>query len=326
MKKKILITTDIYNEIIIHLSKFFVVEENREAKVLKEDELIQKLQGKSGVFSSPSNIFNEKVFKSCPKLKIVSNMAVGYNNIDIKAANESGVLITNTPDVLNEATADFGWALILAAARRLTESEIFLRANEWNEIRYDLFLGNDVNNTTLGIIGMGRVGQAIARRSIGFDMKVLYHNRSQLSSEIEANSNNAKFVSFKELLSQSDHILLMLPYSKEVHHLIGLEEIKLMKPSTSLINLARGGIINETDLIFALKNKIIASAALDVFENEPNFNQELLKLSNIVLSPHIGSASKKTRLAMAYCASKNLIDTLIKLKPTNVINKNSINK
>jgi glyoxylate reductase len=250
-------------------------------------------------------------------------MAVGYNNIDLAAATKAGIKVTNTPDVLNQTTADFAWALLMATARRVTESEHFLRAGKWEKWTYDGFLGADVYGSTLGIIGMGRIGQAIARRSMGFDMKVVYHNRSQLTPEQEAYANHAQYKTRDQVLQEADHIILVLPYSSAVHHYIGAAEIALMKPTATLVNIARGGIVDDAALIAALKHGQIAAAGLDVFENEPAFNQEFLSCTNVVLTPHIASASEPTRRAMANCAADNLIAALSGQTPPNWLNPES---
>jgi gluconate 2-dehydrogenase len=255
-----------------------------------------------------------------PMLKAVANMAVGYDNVDLVACTARGILVSNTPNVLNETTADFGWALLMATARRVTESEHWLRAGLWDKWRYDYFLGADIHGSTLGIIGMGRIGQAIARRSMGFDMQVLYHNRTRLTPEQEARANNAHYVSKEALLSEADHVMLVLPYSATTRHTIDKAELALMKPTAILVNVARGGIVNDVALIDALRSKAIAAAGLDVFENEPKFHPDFLTLNNVVLTPHIASASESTRRAMANCAADNLIAALQNKRPPNLLN------
>lgn len=320
MKPKILVTRAIFPEVIARLSEHFEVEHNQDDHVYGPTELIDRLQGKEGLFANPADRISVELLAACPSLKAVSNVAVGYNNIDVPAASAAGVMVTNTPDVLNETTADFAWALLMAAARRVTESEHFLRAGKWGRMTYDGFLGADIAGTTLGIIGMGRIGQAIARRSMGFNMNVLYHNRSRLSPELEAHANHAQYVSREELLRTADHVVLVLPYSAAVHHIIGAAELALMKPSAILVNIARGGIVDDAALIAALQQGKIAAAGLDVYENEPAFNPGFLSLSNVVLSPHIGSATEKTRRAMANCAATNLIAALSGQTPPNLLN------
>jgi gluconate 2-dehydrogenase len=216
-------------------------------------------------------------------------------------------LATNAPDVLTETTADFGFALIMATARRITESEHFLRAGKWTKWRYDMFAGSDIHGATLGVLGMGRIGQGIAKRGAhGFGMKVIYHNRSRLDAALEADCK-ARYVSKEELLKTADHVVLVLPYSAASHHTIGAAELALMKPTATLVNIARGGIVDDAALALALKNNVIAAAGLDVFEGEPMLHPDLLEVSNVVLTPHIASATMPTRLAMADLAADNLI-------------------
>jgi gluconate 2-dehydrogenase len=234
-------------------------------------------------------------------------MAVGYNNFDLDAMTAAGVQATNTPDVLTETTADFGFALLMATARRISESERFLRRGEWKRWRYDMFAGADIHSSTLGIFGMGRIGQGIARRgALGFGMNVIYHNRSRLDAATEAQCQ-ARYVSKEELLQSADHLVLVLPYSPASHHAIAGAELALMKPTATLVNIARGGIVDDAALAQALAAGKIAAAGLDVFEGEPSVHADLLKLSNVVLTPHIASASMPTRLAMANLAADNLI-------------------
>jgi gluconate 2-dehydrogenase len=237
-------------------------------------------------------------------------MAVGYNNIDLPACTAAGVLVSNAPDVLTETTADFGFALMMAAARRMAESEHFLRRGEWTRWSYDMFTGSDVHGATLGILGMGRIGQAIARRgALGFGMQVIYHNRSRLTPEQEA-PISARYVDKPTLLAQADHLVLVLPYLPASHHAIGAAELALMKPTATLTNVARGGIVDDVALAAALRQRHIAAAALDVFEGEPNVHPDLLTLPNVVLTPHIASATVATRRAMADLAADNLIAAL----------------
>jgi glyoxylate/hydroxypyruvate/2-ketogluconate reductase len=302
--KKILIARPIFPDVAERLRQYFDVDANV-GDVLSADEFARRIADKDGALTAGDGV-TAKVLEGAPKLKVVSNMAVGYNNFDIPAFNAHGVLGTNTPDVLNESTADFGWTLMMAAARRVTESEHFLRAGKWGAWSYDAFLGADVFGSTLGVIGMGRIGQALARRARGFNMRVIYHNRSRVAPEIEADLN-AEYVSKADLLKQADHVVLVLPYTPENHHTIGAAELALMKPTATLTNIARGGIVDDAALIEALHNRQIAAAGLDVFEGEPRFNPGFLGLSNVVLTPHIASATESTRRAMANLAADNLI-------------------
>jgi gluconate 2-dehydrogenase len=247
-------------------------------------------------------------------------MTVGYNNFDLDAMTAAGVLGTNAPDVLTETTADFGFALLMATARRVTESEHYLRAGKWTRWSYNMFAGAEVHGATLGIVGMGRIGQAIAKRAaLGFGMQVLYHNRSRLDAATEA-AVQARYVGKEELLQTSDHVLLVLPYSSSSHHTIGAAELELMKPTATLINIARGGIVDDAALAQALRSGRIAAAGLDVFEGEPNVNPELLSVPNVVLTPHIASATIGTRQAMAALAVDNLVGFLVNGKPVTPLN------
>lgn len=313
-------TRAIFPDVIERLEQVFEVESNQDDHILSSAELAGRIQGKDGIFTTPSERVTAELLAANPSLKAVCNMAVGYNNIDVAAATRAGIMVTNTPDVLNETTADFAWALLLATARRVTESEHWLRAGKWQKWRYDTFLGADVHGATLGIIGMGRIGQAIARRSMGFNMRVIYHNRSRVAPELEARANNAQYVGKEELLKTADHVMLALPYSPEAHHTVGAVELAMMKPTATLINIARGGIVDDAALIVALRANRIAAAGLDVFENEPAFDPAFLTLSNVVLTPHIASASEPTRRAMANCAADNLIAALTGVMPPNILN------
>jgi gluconate 2-dehydrogenase len=320
VKQKILIARAIFPDVIARLTQYFEVESNQEDGIFSSTGLVEKIRNKDGLLATLSERISADVIDASPKLKAVCNMAVGYNNIDLDAATRAGIMVTNTPDVLNETTADFAWALLMATARRVTEAEHWLRAGKWEKWRYDGFLGADIHGSTLGIIGMGRIGQAVARRSLGFNMRVIYHNRSRLPKELETQANHALYVSREELLRTADHVMLALPYSPQLHHTIGASELALMKPGATLVNIARGGIVDDAALIAALRARRIASAGLDVFENEPAFNPGFLTLSNVVLTPHIASASEPTRRAMANCAADNLIAALSGQQPPNLLN------
>ncbi|HEY4081247.1 MAG TPA: D-glycerate dehydrogenase [Burkholderiaceae bacterium] len=310
MKKKVLVARKTFADISARLAEHFEVEINEADTVWPQDELIRRLQGKAGVFITGSEKIDAKLLDACPELKAVCTMAVGYNNIDVPACTARGVRVSNAPDVLTETTADFGFALMMATARRITESEHFLRRGDWQNWSVDLFAGSDIHGATLGILGMGRIGQAIARRgALGFGMPVIYHNRSRLAPELEA-PLKAQWVEKDELLKRADHLVLVLPYSPAAHHNIGERELALMKPTATLTNIARGGIVDDAALIRALTRKQIAAAGLDVFEGEPRFDPAFLALSNVVLTPHIASSSIPTRRAMSNLAVDNLIAAL----------------
>lgn len=317
---RILVARSVFPEVIARLEQHFDVTSNQPDETWSKAQLIEKLKGKDGAFTTGGERIDAEVLAACPTLKICANMAVGYNNFDIDAMTAAGVLATNTPDVLTETTADFGFALLMATARRITESEHFLRAGKWGKWSFDMFAGSDVHGSTLGILGMGRIGQGIARRGAhGFGMKVIYHNRSRLDAAQEAGCK-ASYVSKEELLRSADHLVLVLPYSPASHHSIGAAELALMKPTATLINIARGGIVDDAALALALREKRIAAAGLDVFEGEPRVHPDLLTLSNVVLTPHIASASVPTRLAMANLAADNLIAYFRDKKPLTPLN------
>ncbi len=320
MKPAVLVARAIFPEVLDKLAQHFELCANQSDETWSAATLTGQLQNKAGVLTTGSERIDATLLAACPDLKICANMAVGFNNFDLSAMTAAGVLATNTPDVLTETTADFGFALLLATARRLTESEHFLRAGLWQRWRHDMFAGVEVHGSTLGILGMGRIGQAIARRAaFGFGMRVIYHNRSRLDAATEL-ACAARWVSKPELLATCDHLMLVLPYSADTHHSLGAAELAQMKPSATLVNIARGGIVDDAALAAALLNKTIAAAGLDVFEGEPQVNPDLLSLNNVVLTPHIASATITTRLAMANLAADNLIGFLAHGQPVTPLN------
>ncbi|KQM79997.1 D-glycerate dehydrogenase [Xylophilus sp. Leaf220] len=306
-KPAILVSRALFPETIERLQQHFEVEHNQADAVWDAAALKARLQGKHGVLTTGSERIDAALLADCPDLRICANMAVGYNNFDVDAMTAAGVQGTNAPDVLTDTTADFGFALLMATARRITESEHFLRRGEWKRWRYDMFSGAEVHGSTLGILGMGRIGQGIAKRGAhGFGMNVVYHNRSQLTPALEAECK-ARYVGKDELLKTADHLVLVLPYSAASHHAIGAAELAQMKPTATLVNIARGGIVDDVALAAALREGRIAAAGLDVFEGEPTVHPDLLALQNVVLTPHIASATTGTRRAMAALAADNLI-------------------
>ena len=306
-RPKLLVGRPTYPEVIARLREHFDVTDNQDDKLWTTESWTTALSQHEAALCVGIEPINEKVLSACPQLRMCANLSVGYNNFDVPAMTRHKVLATNAPDVLNETTADLGFALMMAAARRVSESEIYIRQGKWTHWRYDQFAGAEVHGSTLGIIGMGRIGQGIARRgALGFGMKVIYHNRSQLSAQLEAECK-ASYVSKEELLKTADHVVLVVPYSAESHHTIGAAELGLMKPTATLVNIARGGIVDDAALAKALVERQIAAAGLDVFEGEPALNPELLKVPNVVLTPHIASSTIQTRLAMAQLAADNLI-------------------
>jgi gluconate 2-dehydrogenase len=320
MKHSILLASPVFAEVQERLAQHFDVAAHPLGLDWSGQALIAKLQGKAGVLTTGAQRIDAALLAACPHLKICANMAVGYNNFDLPAMTTAGVLATNAPDVLTQTSADFGMALLLATARRVTESERFLRSGQWRAWRYDMFLGAEVHGRTLGIWGMGRIGQAIAKRgALGFGMRVIYHNRTRLDAAVEA-ACQARYVSQSVLLQTADHLLLALPYTPSAHHTIGAPELAQMQPTATLINIARGGIVDDAALAQALRNERIAAAGLDVFEDEPHVHPDLLTLPNVVLTPHIASATRPTRLAMANVAADNLIAYLTRQEALTPLN------
>ncbi|NCT82122.1 MAG: D-glycerate dehydrogenase [Comamonadaceae bacterium] len=320
MKPKILVARRAPAEVLDQLAAHFDVDAVQDEEPLSADALRQRLQGKAGAYITGTERITAELLDACPGLRAVCTMSVGYNHIDLDACTARGVLVTNTPDVLTESTADFGFALLMATARRMSEGERLLREGRWKSWAWDFLAGSEVHGTTLAILGMGRIGQAIARRGrFGFGMDVIYHNRSRLAADTEAELG-ARYVPKDELLRRADHLVLVLPYSAESHHCIAAAELALMKPTATLINVARGGIVDEDALAAALRERRIAAAGLDVFEGEPRVNPALLTLPNVVLTPHIASATLPTRLAMARLAADNLVAALTSRPPPTPLN------
>jgi len=323
MKPRVLVSREVFPEVLARLAEHFEVDHNQADVILGIEGLKARLADKAGALTAGTDPITPEVLAAAPSLKAVCNFAVGYNNIDLAACTRAGVMATNTPGVLDDTTADLAWALLMASARRLPAAERWLRAGHWPGFRMLDWLGSDVHHATLGILGMGRIGQAVARRALGFDMKVIYHNRSRLPDDKEA-ACRARWVDKETLLRESDFLVLLLPYSPESHHIIGAAELALMKPSAHLINVARGGIVDDLALIAALKAERLAGAGIDVFEGEPKFNPGFLELDNVALTPHIGSASRATRMAMAMTAADNLIAALSGQRPPHLLNPEAL--
>lgn len=319
MKPKILVTREVFDETLAYLAETCEVESNQSDKPFDPAALAQHLKDKDGVICCLTDRIDAAALASGTRLKVVANIAVGYNNIDVPACTARKVMVTNTPGVLDDSTADLAFALILATARRLTEVEDYIRAGDWKGWHLKQLLGVDVHHATLGIIGMGRIGQQIARRASGFKMRVLYQNRNRLSADAEK-SLNAQYASKEQLLRESDFVVLQVPYSPATHHFIGAGELKMMKKSAILINSTRGGVVDDAALIEALKNGTIRAAGLDVYENEPALNPGFLALKNVVLTPHVGSSTEATRRAMAMTAAKNAVAALTGGTPPNLLN------
>src|SRR5215813_6820627 len=319
MKPKVLVTREVFDETLAFLGQHCDVESNQPDVAYAPDELARRLADKDGLMCALTDRVDAPLLERGPRLKVVANIAVGYNNIDVPACTARGIMVTNTPGVLDDSTADLAWALMLAAARRLTEVEGYVRGDGWKGSCLKQWLGVDVHHATLGIIGMGRIGQVIAKRATGFEMKVLYHNRKRIAPDIERRLN-AAYATKEELVRQSDFVVLQVPYSPETHHLIGAAELKLMKPTAILVNSTRGGVVDDAALVAALKSGVIRAAGLDVFENEPKLHPGFLDLDNVVLAPHIGSSTEATRRAMAITAAKNAVAALTGGTPPNLLN------
>ncbi len=323
---KVYITRRIPEPGIEMIRKEHEVEINPYDRVLTREELLQAVKGKDGILCLLTDKIDAEVFDAAgPQLKVVSNYAVGYDNIDVNEATKRGIVVTNTPGVLTETTADLAWALILATARRIVEADKFTRAGKYEGWAPMLFLGQDVYGKTLGIVGMGRIGQAVARRAKGFNMKVLYNDIRRIPEETEKELN-ATFVSLDELLEQSDFVSLHTYLSPETYHLINEERLRKMKKTAYLINTSRGPVVDESALVRALKEGWIAGAGLDVYEFEPKLVPGLAECENAVLLPHIASASVETRTKMATMAAENLLAVLAGKMPPNPVNPEVLKK
>jgi glyoxylate reductase len=314
---RVVVSRRIFPALIDALKSRYEVLDNQADLTWSPQELAERLAAADGALVTAGEKVDAALLARCPRLKVVSNIAVGFNNIDLPACTEAGVVATNTPDVLNEATADHAWALLLAAARRVGESERWLRAGHWQRWEFEMLMGAELHRTTLGIVGMGRIGRAIARRARGFEMRVIYHNRTRLPS---AQEEGATWMELDAVLRAADHLVLVVPYSQATHHLIGAPQLALMKPTAVLVNIARGGVVDDAALIDALGQGRLAAAGLDVFENEPRLNPGFMSLENAVLTPHIASSTRATRNAMAQLAIDNLDAVLAGRRPVALLN------
>ncbi len=319
MTPKVLVTREVFDEVLEYLAQYFEVTSNQSDVPFDPSTLADKLSDKQGTLITLLDKIDATLLACCPNLKAVCNIAVGYNNIDLEACTKAGVMATNTPGVLDDTTGDFTWALILATARRLNEAEAYVRSGQWDRWKLKQFMGLDVHHATLGIFGLGRIGQVVAKRAIGFEMNVIYHDVRRATPETEQTCR-ASFVNKDELLSKADIVTLHVPYSPATHHLIGKQELEKMKSTAILINASRGGVVDDSALIEALRSGIISGAGLDVFENEPKLNPAFLELKNVVLAPHIASSSRATRYNMAMLAAQNLVAALTTGHPPNLLN------
>jgi glyoxylate reductase len=319
VKPRVLVTREISPEAVARLKEYFIVDSNQRDAPVSPKQLLQKLKGKDGAVTLSTDVIDGAVLAKNPQLKIVSNVAVGYNNLDVAAATARRVMMTNTPGVLDDTTADLTWSLILGAARGVAIADRAVRSGKWKRWRMMEFLGQDVHGKTIGICGFGRIGRRVARRAMGFDMKVLYVGRNRVPESVEQEFR-ASYVDKRTLLRESDVVTLHLPLFPETRHYIGAAELALMKKTAILVNASRGPIVDEKALVKALKSKRIAAAGLDVYENEPALAQGLAALPNTVLTPHIGSGSIETRSRMSNMAVTNCIAGLTGQRPPNLLN------
>jgi lactate dehydrogenase-like 2-hydroxyacid dehydrogenase len=314
---KVVVSRRIFPALVEELKARYRVVDNQADASWSAAELVAQLADADGALVTAGERIDADLLARCPRLQVASNIAVGYNNLDLAACTAAGVAATNTPDVLNEATADHAWALLLAAARRVGAAERWLRAGHWTRWEFEMLMGAELHRTTLGIVGMGRIGRAIARRARGFEMRVVYNNRTRLPATQE---EGATWMALEALLGVADHVILVVPYSAATHHLIGAPQLALMKPGAVLVNIARGGVVDDAALIDALGTGRLAAAGLDVFENEPRLNPGFLGLEHVVLTPHIASSTRATRNAMARLAIDNLDQVLAGRRPAALLN------
>ncbi|WZL74306.1 D-glycerate dehydrogenase [Clostridiaceae bacterium 35-E11] len=321
-KPKIYVTRDLPGDAISFLRKYCEVEVNMEDRTLTKEELLHNIQEKDGVLCQLLDVLNEEVLEQAKHVKVFANCAVGYNNIDVDAATQRGILITNTPGVLDDATADLTWALLFAAARKVPSAERYIKEGKFTNWSPNLFLGRDITGKTLGVIGAGRIGQNFARKAKAFGMKVYYYNRNRNRGFEE--ETGAIYASKEELLRIADFVTLHVPLTEETHHFIGEKEFEMMKKTAILINVARGPVVDEKALVNALETGQIGGAGLDVFENEPKVESALLDMENVVVTPHIGSGTIEARSNMAMMAAKNVLAGARGELPPNCLNPEAL--
>lgn len=317
---KIFVTSKVSDSALTILKSVGEVEVWEKEETLNGKTLLEKIKEKDAVLTMVNNFVTDDIIQQAPKLKVIGNCGVGYNNIDIASAEKHGVIVTNTPDVLNDATADLTWAMILGIARRIVEADKFVREGKFTGWLPHLFIGNMVYGKKLGIIGLGRIGRAVCKRAKGFKMEVYYYNRNPLPKAQEE-ALNATYKNLEDLLRECDYITIHAPLNEDSHHLIGRDELNLMKKDAYLINTSRGPLIDEQALYEHLKDGKIAGAALDVYEHEPEIVEGLLGLDNVILLPHIGSATYETRTNMAELAAKNIANVLSGKEPLTPVTK-----
>jgi glyoxylate reductase len=324
MNGSVLVTKRIYPEAIEYLrANFADVDYVNNDEGLRPAALLERARGKDALVSQLTDKLPSDVIEQLEGVRVIANVAVGYDNIDVAAATRKGIVVTNTPDVLTETTADFAWALLMAAARRVVEAHAFVHSGEWKQWTIDLIAGEDVYGRTLGIFGMGRIGQAVARRASGFGMRLLYHDARRAGEDVERRLG-LEFVDKDRLLRESDFVSLHVPLLASTRHLIGEAELELMKRTAILVNTARGPVVDEAALVRALRDGKIRSAGLDVFEREPQVEPGLLELPNVVLAPHIASASHATRRKMSMMAAENAAAAAAGKRPPNALNPEAL--
>jgi lactate dehydrogenase-like 2-hydroxyacid dehydrogenase len=325
MKPAVLVTKRIFPEAVELLRQHAEVDYVDSDDGLSPDELEARSRGKQGIVSQLTDKFTAERIEKLEGVRVIANVAVGFDNVDLAAATRKGILVTNTPDVLTDTTADLTFALLLAAARRIVEAHRFVHSGKWRRWTIDLLAGRDVHHRTLGIFGMGRIGQAVARRAAGFSMRVLYHDARRAPEALERELS-LEFTDKLRLLRESDFVTLHVPLNDSTRKLIGAAELREMKPSAILVNTSRGPVIDEAALAQALADRVIAAAGLDVFESEPHVHPLLLEVENVVLAPHIGSASIDTRRKMSLLAAENALAALAGRRPPNLLNPEAISQ
>ena len=319
MKPGVLVARELPPEAMALLERHAELDVHRDEEQLSKAELIRRLQGKRGLICQLTQAVDNEVLGAAADLRVAANVAVGYENIDLEAATARGIAVTNTPGVLDDTTADFTWALLLGVARRVAEGDQFARSGKWRRWDLMMLLGSDVHGKTLGIFGLGRIGRRVAARARGFSMRVLYHDAARVSAA-EEEQLGVEWGEKETLLREADFVSLHTPLLPETRRLISKRELEQMKPTAYLINASRGPVVDEEALAAALESKQIAGAALDVFENEPTIHPKLLELPNVLLAPHIASASVETRTRMAVMAAENVVAVLAGERPPNLVN------
>jgi glyoxylate reductase len=322
-KPRILLTHSLFEPAIAFLAPHFEMDVWQESSSMPRDELLRRVGDKDALICLLSNKVNEELLARAPKLRIAATVSVGYDNIDVPACTRHSVAATNTPGVLDDTTADFAWTLLMAVARRLIEGDSWLRSGNWPGWNLDQLCGADVWGKTLGIWGFGRIGREVARRSLGFKMRVIYYSNHRAPEDVEKELH-AEYVDRDRLLAESDFLSLHVPLTPNTHHLISAETLTRMKRTAFLINTTRGPVVDEAALAAALGSGVIAGAALDVFENEPKVHPALIPLKNVVLAPHMGSASIETRTKMAVMAAQNVVALFQGKLPPNVLNPDAV--